>query len=208
MSGVIRLRLTLVLAACVTFAGCSDRSGPRKEVAASSSARPASSQRPVDDATVAFLSKARAAHHNADLAESKDDVAGAISHIEKITLGPKPPLGPEVKEVLADALARSAELKSRTGRFADAASDVEAGLGYAAEVSYFRGHLYEILGVVEERRMKALEQKGDSAGALVAKEKALAAFERAVSIQDEVIERALKDAPKPTGSAPASSASP
>lgn len=187
-------------------AGCADRSEPRKEQHVSSAARPGSSQRPVDDATVAFLSKARAAHHTADLAESKDDVAQAIVHIEKITLGAKPPSGPEVREVLADAFARQAELKSRLGRFDDATSDVDAGLRNATEISYFRGHLYEILGVVEERRMKALEAKGDTAGAAAAKERALSAFERAVSIQDEVIERALKDAPKP-GVAPSSSSS-
>jgi hypothetical protein len=61
-------------------------------------------------------------------------------------------------------------------------------------------------GVVEERRSKALRKAGDEAGADAAKERAIEAFQKAIDIQEAVIERALEGsgpaAPQPSASAP------
>jgi hypothetical protein len=152
----------------------------------------ASSGRPVDSQLIAFLSKARAAHHKADIAEKEGNVGAAIEHLSAIVDGPVPPMTPEVAEVLADAYARLADLESRVMRFDDAVFDVEQGLGFSPDVTYFRGHLLEVLGVVEERRMSALEAEGDAAGASAARESALEAFDQAMRVQDEVIQRALE----------------
>jgi tetratricopeptide (TPR) repeat protein len=100
-----------------------------------------------------------------------------------------------VVEVLADAHARLGDLKSRDGRFDDAAKEVDRGLALAKETTHFRGHLFEVRGVIEERRMEALAKAGDTAGAEKAKQAALAAFEKAVEIQDAVISKALEGMP-------------
>jgi hypothetical protein len=103
--------------------------------------------------------------------------------------GATPP--PEAREVLADTRARLADLESRRGRFDDAAKHVDRGLEQAREVTYFRGHLFEVRGLVEERRAKQLRDKGDTAGADAAKKRALDAFEQSMDIQAEVIGSAL-----------------
>ncbi len=151
----------------------------------------ATSGRPVDSQLIAFLSKARAAHHKADIAEKEGNLGAAIEHVSAIVDGPRPAMTPEVAEVLADAYARLADLDSRAMRFDDATFDIEQGLGFAPDVTYFRGHLLEVLGVVEERRMGALAAEGDAAGAGAARDAALEAFDQAMRVQDEVIQRAL-----------------
>lgn len=190
------------------LAGCNDDGAGRTQpdpARAQATASASAQRRPVDADLMAFLSKARAAHHSADLAESKGELELAIKHVEAIPKGPVPVAGPEVVEVLADSYARIADLKSRVGLFDQASRDVERGLGHATEVTHFRGHLFEVRGLVEERRMKDLEGKGDQAGAEKARKAALDAFEQAIQIQDQVILQLLPDDPaKPAPSAPAS----
>jgi len=150
----------------------------------------------VDSVLLAFLSKARSAHHKADVAEASGDRAVAITSLEGLTRGPRPggakPL-PEVAEVLADTFARLADLRSEDGDYEAAMRDVNDGLALATATTYFRGHLFEVRGLVEERRGKALEAKGDELGASVARNAAIDAFGEAVKIQDEVISSALGD---------------
>jgi tetratricopeptide (TPR) repeat protein len=150
----------------------------------------------VDPALLAFLSKARAAHRQADMAEDGGDSKRAIAALARLVEGPAPGGGappPEAREVMADTLARMAELRSGLGEFDRARSDLDRGLALARDVSHFRGRLFEVKGVVEERRAKALADQGDSQGAKRAKEQAIQAFEQAIEIQDKVIGRALGD---------------
>jgi hypothetical protein len=149
------------------------------------------SGRPVDPELMAFLSKARAAHHKADIAEKEGNLAAAVEHVSGIVDGPLPAVTPEVSEVLSDAYARRAGLEAKLERFDDAAFDVERGLGFAPETSYFRGHLFEVLGNVEEARASALAAEGDARGGEDAASDALDAYGEAIRIQDEVIQRAL-----------------
>jgi len=150
----------------------------------------------VDSVLLAFLSKARAAHHKADLSEASGDVAGAIASLEGLAKGARPggdkPL-PEAAEVLADTYARLADLRSGRGEFEQAIGDVDAGLALATSTTYFRGHLFEVRGLVEERRAKSLEAKNDRDGAQRSRKAAIDAFDEAVRIQDEVISSALGD---------------
>ncbi|MDC0745875.1 hypothetical protein [Polyangium mundeleinium] len=147
----------------------------------------------VDSVLLAFLSKARAAHHKADLAEASGDVAGAIASLESLTGGARPggatPL-PEASEVLSDTYARLADLRSARSEFDTALRDVDAGLALAQETTYFRGHLFEVRGLVEERRAKSLPEGADRDRARKA---AMDAFDEAVRIQDQVISSALGD---------------
>jgi hypothetical protein len=146
---------------------------------------------PVDPALLAFLSRARAAHHAADAHEAKRDLAAAAKELEALVNGPLPAraTAPEVREVLADSLARLAELAARRDDFTTAEAHVDRGLEFVPEPSYFRGHLVEVRGLLEERRSKALAAAGDEAGAARARERALAAFQEAMQIQSAVIQR-------------------
>ena len=188
-----RPAIALLLVATVGLAiGCARRADP------TGADRPASTcaceaAPVVDPGLFAFLSKARASHHEADLAEDGGDRAGAVRALERLVDGPAPGprLPPEAAEVLADARARLADLRSAGADFAGARRDAEAGLVIATEATHFRGHLLEVAGIVEERRGRALTAAGDLDGAERAFRLAIEAFERSIATQDEVIRRAL-----------------
>lgn len=154
----------------------------------------------VDPALLAFLSKAKAVHHQADIAEEEGDLAAAVEALAQLVAGPvaggdEPP--PEAREVLADTLARMAELDSRRGRFDLAKGHIDRGLELAVERTHFRGRLMEVRGVVEQRLHDQLTERGDESAAQAAKERAIEAFQEAIAIQDEVIQRSLGDLPGP-----------
>lgn len=149
---------------------------------------------PVDLEVMAFLSEARSLHHEANLHESARDDAAAIASLEKLTKAPRPhpeKTIPEVEEVLADTYARIAEIRLRDGDIDGAANDVKEGTVHARDDSYFKGHLLEVGGVVEEARAASLADAGKSADADAAKKKALALLHDAVEIQDKVIRASL-----------------
>lgn len=156
---------------------------------------------PVDPVLLAFLSRAKSAHHIADGHEEAGALDKAVEPLQRLVDGPAPggggPSAPaEVREVMADTLARLADLKSQLGQHDAASKDVDRGLDLAKETTYFRGHLFEVRGLVDERLGKSLHVKGDQAGAEAAKKRALDAFEKSMAIQAEVIERATA---KPEG---------
>jgi hypothetical protein len=149
---------------------------------------------PVDPVLLAFLSRARAAHHLADGLEIGGDLAASAAPLQRLVEGPIPrvssaELAPEVREVLADTYARLADLHSRQGAFERALEDVQLGLGHAHEPNYFQGHLLETEGLVEERHAKALETSDPQAATAIRK-RAIGLLERAMAVQSGVIERA------------------
>lgn len=152
----------------------------------------------VDMEIMAFLSEARALHHQANLAESAGDVPGAVAAMERLVAAKRPHPDrktPEVEEVLADAYARLAELKLEKGDLDPAAGAVKAGLEHVAEPTYFRGHLIEVQGLVEEARANSLADAGHEAESKAARERAIQLLEEVVRIQDRVIQDSLsKDA--------------
>jgi tetratricopeptide (TPR) repeat protein len=152
---------------------------------------------PVVDATLlAFLSKARSAHHQADLLEEGGDLDLAIAALEAVVALPRPAGAPEAIEVVADTYARLADLKSDLGSYDPALRDVEAGLALAARPTHFRGHLLEIEGVVLERRYRTLDAMGETEEAARVKAQALAAFQGAIDVQERVIDDALSHVPR------------
>jgi tetratricopeptide (TPR) repeat protein len=150
---------------------------------------------PVDTEIMAFLSEARALHHAANLKEASGDLAGAIDAMDRLVAARRPhPNGkaaPEVEEVLADAYARLAELRLEKGDLDPAAVAVKSGLEHVAEPTYFRGHLVEVQGLVEEARAAQLADAGNAAEAARAREHAIQLLEEVVKIQDQVIQRSL-----------------
>lgn len=156
----------------------------------------------VDPALLAFLSQARSAHHVADAREAAGDQAAALRALTTLAEAPRPPGdAPEVEEVLADTRARIADLLSQAGRFEEGEAAIAAGLGNAKSPTYFRGHLFEVLGALEERREKALRVKGRGQEADQARERSLAAYEEAMRIQAQVVSETIqRAAPAPSPS--------
>lgn len=179
------MKRLLLLLVCAALGAC------KAESAAPCVERDAGA--PVDPALLAFLSRARSAHHRADGSEDAKDLRGALLPLSELVSGAVPKtrneLAPEAREVLSDTRARMADLESQLGEFDAALADVNRGLELAGEPSYFRGHLYETLGVVQERRSKALAPT-DPAGAAAAKKLAMDALEEAMRIQEGVIRNA------------------
>jgi len=149
---------------------------------------------PIDNELMAYLSMARARHHQANL-EEDNDLPAAISSLEKLVLAPRPhPRAnvPEIEEVLADTFARLAELQLRVPDVAAATESVRQGLLHAGEPSYFRGHLLEVGGLVEETREASLRDAGATAAALTARKKAIDLFQQAVNVQELVVQSSLR----------------
>lgn len=157
----------------------------------------------VDSELLAFLSLARAHHHEANILEQSGDVAGAIVALKKIVDAPKPHAGqkfPEIEEVLADTFARMAELELGQKDTTGAERDVQAGLSHVSEPTYFRGHLLEVYGIVEETRQAELKDAGNLAEADRARTHALALLREAVDVQEAVIGHALDGGAREGGS--------
>lgn len=176
-----------VLVLVLVGAGCS-RGSPN-----SLRETPSDAGAPLDVETMAFLSMARALHHEANVLEESGDLRGAATRVERIVQAPAPRVGtaPEIEEVLADAWARLAELDVRLGDPTKAEEAARTGLLHARAPTYFRGHLLEVQGIAEEARSTNLADAGDAAGAAKARSSAMRLLEEAVIVQEEVIGRAL-----------------
>ncbi len=148
----------------------------------------------VDTQIMAFLSEARALHHQANLAEDADDLTAAANAMDRLVNAQRPhhpARTPEVEEVLADAYARLAELRLKKGELDPAAGAIKSGLEHVAEATYFRGHLVEVQGLIEEARAARLADAGKRVEAKQARERAIQLLEEVVKIQDQVIQRSL-----------------
>ena len=203
------MKRALWLALLLALSGCSR--APSEQAARCSELDAGT---PVDPLLLAFLSRARAAHHLADDHEADSDLAAAIAALGGLVAGPLPrasstELAPEVREVLADTRARLADLRSRQGAFEPALADVRAGLELVPDPNYFKGHLLETEGLVEERHAKALE-KSDPVAADALRKRAIGLLEQAMAVQSEVIQKAPSppQPPKAGSEFPAASALP
>jgi len=152
---------------------------------------------PIDTDVMAYLSLARSLHHQANLSEDSRDVPGAIAPLEHLVRVAKPHDGttvPEVEEVLADTYARMAELRLRTGELAAAEDDVRQGLTHAPGATYFRGHLLEVMGIIDEARASSFADAGQVAAAQQARGRAREFLKQAVAVQEEVLAHATAEA--------------
>lgn len=193
MTRLARLRAAL-LAAAIVAAGAVACQQPRSSGCDEITA--------VDTDVMAWLSKARALHHEANVEEASGNVDGAIASLESLVKSkvPRPETKvPEIEEVLADAHARLADLRLQKGDLDGASKDVEDGLAHATAPTYFRGHLLEVQGIIEEARAAKLADAGKPEDAERARQKAVGVLRQAVEIQDQVIRGTLaaRDGGKP-----------
>jgi tetratricopeptide (TPR) repeat protein len=199
-SGSMRLGaalLTLALAASFACAKKPDASNDSTPPAQAVAAMDAGAV--VDLEVMAFLSEARSLHHQANIREDEGDLPGAVTVMTRLVGATLPHAGqkiPEVEEVLADAWARLAELQVKRHDLDEAAKAVRSGLGYAPDATYFRGHLLEVDGVIEEARAADLADAGKKDEAQRARARAIELLQEAVKVQEQVIGRALGDAGK------------
>jgi hypothetical protein len=181
------MRRAILVAACLALVAC--RGVSSGECVSTDPGATA-----IDTETMAFLSAARARHHEADTKEASNDGAGAVVALEQLVAMPRPHPGArvaEIEEVLADTDARIAELRLRVPDIDGALRAVTDGLTHASEPTYFRGHLLEVQGIAEEQRAKALDAQGKPDDAKAARERAVELFHQSVDIQEKVIERSL-----------------
>jgi hypothetical protein len=151
---------------------------------------------PIDTDVMAYLSLARSLHHQANVREDSNDLPGAIAPLERLVREQEPHRGtrvPEVEEVLADTYARLAELRLRNRDVEEASQDVRAGLSHAPESTYFRGHLLEVEGVLEETRAAQLFDAGRAEEATRARARAFDLLNQAVEVQEQVVTKSLGD---------------
>jgi tetratricopeptide (TPR) repeat protein len=147
---------------------------------------------PVDTELMAFLSEARALHHQANLREEMGELDRAIEAMERLVSAERPRgATPEVDEVLADTYARLAELRLRNGELEAAGDAAVRGLTHAPNPTYFRGHLIEVQGLVEEARASEAADAGRPDAASEARQRAIELLEEVVRIQEQVIQRSL-----------------
>ena len=186
----------LGVVACQAPAG-QDEPTPTTRQSAAASPCPQASVPPVDASLLAFLSRARAAHVQADLAESSGDVPRAMRALEGLLRASRPGTGdaPELREVLADTHGRLAELRARGGDEKRALTLLQEGLRLVPEETYYRGRLFELVGAVQTQRYKRLRAAGKTEAAAQAKKRAKAALKKAIAIQDAVVRARL---PKPS----------
>lgn len=152
--------------------------------------------RPIDVEVMAFLSEARALHHEANLKEGAGDWSGATEAIDRLVRAERPHPAekiPEIEEVLADAFARLAELQLGRRDVEGALHAVNQGLAHAPSPTYFRGHLLEVQGIVEEARAAELADAGKKDDSAKARARAIELLQEAVRVQEQVIGRALGD---------------
>lgn len=175
----------MALLLCLSALGCSRGDVPPRD---RGDAAP-----PIDPTLLAFLSRARAAHHAADVHEANKRQQAALSVLQDLLDGPHPDKErfTEVREVLADTLARTAELRSREQLFSEGLSDVDRGLSLVKKPDYFRGHLLEVRGVIEQRHAKQLTKDGRMHDAELAEKRAISAFEESMRIQAKVIDESV-----------------
>jgi hypothetical protein len=190
--GLSRFASGFCLAVAITFAAvsCTKPSGGAATEVHDSDAGPA-----VDVEVMAFLSEARALHHDANVREQMDDAKGAIAALDRLAHARRPHEGtlvPEVEEVLADTHARIAELRLRAGDLDGASKDIKAGMAHAPEATYFRGHLLEVDGIIEEARAATLADAGKKDDAQRARARALDLLHEAVLVQEKVIQLSLE----------------
>src|SRR5690606_17942569 len=107
--------------------------------------------------------------------EETNDLPRAIDAMERLVAAERPRDRslPEVDEVLADGYARLAELRLRNGELQSASEAAARGLGHAPEPTYFRGHLVEIQGLIEEARGDVAADAGQPEAAAEARRRAI-----------------------------------
>lgn len=196
---ILEVLLLLVVLHAIAAGGCAKRgdvgstAGPSDDASANAT--------PVDVDLMAFLSEARALHHEANIHEAADEPVAAIVALDHLVHARRPHEGttvPEIEEVIADTHARLAELRLKTADLDGASREVNEGMAHAPGATYFRGHLLEVDGIIEEARAAHLTDAGRKDDAQKARARAIQLLHEAVEVQERVIAATLGASPATT----------
>lgn len=141
------------------------------------------------------LGQAKAYHHLADLHLAEGDPDAAAGALRQILAVRFPAGAAEGEETLLDARARLAKVELGRGRVDEARHVVDEGLAAPARESFFLANLYTVSGEVHEAFARSLDAT-DIAGARAERRAAIAAYHRAIEI-DERVQQALDKEARP-----------
>ncbi len=153
---------------------------------------------PVDTEIMAFLSEARALHHQANLKEEAGDLAGRRSarwsassrRAGRIPSARRPRSKRSSPTRTRGSPSSSSDRRASSRARADGGR--RAGSSTRPEPTYFRGHLVEVAGPHRGGARRASSPTRASRDeATQAREKAIQLLEEVVKIQDQVIQRSL-----------------
>ena len=138
------------------------------------------------------LALAKNHHHKADVYLKEARIEDAVSEIRQILSVPFPADAPEGQDVQLDARARLAKLLVTRGRLDEAMNVVDSGIAGASRDSFFLGNLHSVRGEVWEARAVAVEEE-DPAAAREARVEAIRAFDRAIEIENRLLEKLSRE---------------
>ena len=176
------IRLLVVLA--LLAVGCDARPG-------GVTAPPADREQPLSAALMAALGEAKSRHHLADLHLADGDLDAAAGELRAILAIPFPAGALEGEETFLDARARLARLEIGRGRLDEAGRVVAEGLAAAGRDSFFLANLHTVAGELHEARARSL---ADADAARAERKKAIAAYQRAIEIDERVQKALVKEA--------------
>lgn len=168
--------LFLCLAACLAISACTQAADNA----------PGESRRAIDTRLLAALGIAQGLQHQADLLEARADSAGARAKISEV-LAIEFPSVPEREDVRLDAYGRLAELYLVERDDVAAEREVARGLAESTRTSYFRARLYLVSGRVHEARAASARTDGNEDRARDEGRQAIAAYDRGIAINREVL---------------------
>jgi len=168
--------LFVCLAACLAISACSQAGHDA----------PGETRRAIDTRLLAALGIAQGLQHQADLLEARADLAGARAKIAEV-LAIDFPRVPEREDVRLDAYGRLAELYLVERDDVAAEREVARGLAESTRTSYFRARLYLVSGRVHEARAASARTEGNEDRARDEGRQAIAAYDRGIAINREVL---------------------
>jgi hypothetical protein len=147
---------------------------------------------PLDEPLLLALAQAKNYHHQADVHLADGDTDAAMASVASILKIQFPPDAPEAQDTLLDARARLAKLCLGSGKLDDARRVIDEGLATAGRDSFFLANLLTVSGEVHEAQAKKLDT--DVAAARDERKAALAAYDRALQIEQRLQKQLYKEA--------------
>lgn len=189
----MKLHAAVLAAAAIAITCCSpesDESGSETSVTELTDPRDALGE----DLMVA-LAQAKNFHHKADVYLKDARLDDAIASVRQILAIRFPGNAPEAEDVILDARARLAKLLVTSGAIEEAMVVVDHGLRDASRDSFFVANLHTVRGEVWEARALRSDEAGENEAARASRHQAIEAFDRAIQINEALLESLVKERP-------------
>jgi hypothetical protein len=184
----------LIAAGAIALSTCARGDDDRRGGAATHLTEP-------DDAVsqdlMVALSLAKNYHHKAKVLIGDGNLGEAEAALRQILVVAFPAGAPEAEDVRLDARALLAKLLVGQGKVPDAMRVVDEGLAAASRDSFFVANLYTVKGEVLEARAALADDGSADSKARAAEDRraAIAAYDRSISINEQLQKRLVEDRP-------------